>query len=362
MPYLSKLRLLQLKKEYINRQKIKNRITLLNYLRKKRINQINNQLKITNSLHPDVKQWHKHFTPDNIFWLHITSGFNHNYIFALSIQGIYKSNTSGSEWTICLLANNITWYNICCNVTGQYVVASSKKSVIENSTVKRQNIIYQSEDYGETWNTITFELNPNENDYLIKIKYTDRQSFISLSLNGYIYESIDYGKNWVQISTINIWCSSIVCNYNNNLLIVASGYNKGGIYVSKNYGISWTKQMDVICNLITASTCCQYLACTSNSTINGGIYVSNDYGINWNRTLSLSCIWTSITMDCTGMIIYASSCNDGIYFSDNYGISWIKFETTINDWNCLMINEDGNRLVASTLNHSSKVSDIYVYA
>ena len=357
MRYLNKIKLFQLQQEYVKRQNIKNRIAFINHHRKKMIN----ERKLFDGLHPIVKQWRKTSTPDNIFWLHITTCVNHNYIFALSNKGIYKSNDLGFIWTVCLHSDVITWYTICCNTTGQYVVASSKKSVIENSIVTRKTVIYYSEDYGETWILTTTDLNANEPDYLIKINYTDRHSFISLSLNGHIYESMDYGKSWVQISTINSWCSSFVSNYNKKLLIVASEYNKGGIYLSNDYGIQWIKQLDVSCKLITASTGCQYLACTSKSKNNGGVYVSNDYGTTWNLTLELSCEWTSITMDYTGRSIYASSSADGIYFSDNYGVSWVKLETTIDNWNCLIVN-DGSRLVASTLNYSTKVSDIYVYA
>jgi len=353
MRIISNIILRKIQERNSKEQKIKKRIFFINKLRLRSFAQCNVQ--------PKNKSWHKFSFPDNIYCLYITTSSDNKYMFALTTCGIFKSENLGFTWNVCLKNNGVTWYVICSDITGQYIIASAKINVIGDAFY-RKSVVFHSENYGQTWELSSYYSQINDNDYLISMKCSDRQSFVLLSMNGYIYESTDYGKNWVTLSIINSWCSSIACSYTNKLLIVASKYSKGCIYVSKDYGINWIKQLDISCNLITASNCCKYLACTSNSNLNGGIYVSNDYGTTWIRTLSLSCNWTSITMDYTGKSVYASSSDDGIYFSDNYGVSWVKLETVFDNWNCFTVNEDGSRLVASTLNYSKKISDIYVYA
>jgi photosystem II stability/assembly factor-like uncharacterized protein len=350
MRFISYIILRKIRKNYLARQKVKNRNFIINKLRV--LSSKPSNLQIT------VKRWRKYSFPDNVYCLCITSNANNTYMFAITTCGIYISNDLGFVWTSCFSTNTVTWYCICSDITGQYIIASAKINNIED-ILYRKSVVYYSDNYGQTWNLSSYHSQMNENDYLISIKYTDRQTFVLLSMNGYIYESTDYGKNWNTLSVIDSWCSSVT--YNNKLLTVACGYANGGIYLSDDRGVLWVKQTDIKCKLLSASFSCQYLACICNSNPNGGIYVSNDYGAVWNRTLPLCIDWTSITMDYTGKSIYASSSNKGIYFSDNYGVSWIKLETNTIDWNCSIVNNDGTRLVASTLNYSTKVSDIYVY-
>jgi photosystem II stability/assembly factor-like uncharacterized protein len=308
--------------------------------------------------------WYKTNSPNNVIWISITSDSNCKYIYALSKQGIYKSTDYGNAWTISLTNENedTQWVSVCSDMSGKYIVAFA----IINTSI-RQNILYYSNNFGEIWNTSSHTI--NSTDYLTSITYNDKPSFISVSFNGRIYESVNYGESWSKISAINTLCSSILSNYNNKFLYVSSCYGNRGIYISNDYGKTWKKQCNLICNLLAGSFCCKYLVATCNTKNMEGIHVSNDYGQTWTKTLSIKGYWSSIVSNYSGKYLGAICKSDehgGIYLSYNYGISWIKNDTTINDTtiddlNYLILSDNGSLLFASASNCQNNTSNIYLY-
>jgi len=280
----------------------------------------------------------------------IISNYNCEYMYAVSNQGIYKSMDYAKTWTISLENKNVQWITICSDTSGKNIIAGA----ILNITLERQNILYYSNDYGNTWNTSTHTIYTN--DYLTSITYNDKPSFIAVSFNGRIYESINRGKSWELISVIQTLCSSIVTSFINQSLYVSSFYGNRGIYVSVDYGKNWIKRCNIICNLLAGSFSCQYLAATCNTRKMEGIYVSCDYGKTWNRTLTIKGDWCCLVSNYTGQCLGAickSPAVEGIYVSSNYGESWVKIDTEITGWNSLILNDTA--LFASTFN------DLYLY-
>ena len=291
-------------------------------------------------------------------WLFLCVNLTCDIIYALSTNNIYKYD---STWINVFNEEYVSFSNISCNTTGKNVIISGIKRVKQDSVItERTSVVYYSDDYGVSWcliysnnNTIT-----NINDYIISIKCTNKPSFIILSLNGYVYE---YDKSWKQLMCLNSWCSSIISNYKNNLLMISSGYMNGGLYISYNYGISLIKQSSLNFNVLTSNIDCKYVYAICNSKPTQGIYISSDYGKSWNKTLSVNTILTSIYCNNSGKFIVATS-NAFIYVSNNYGISWFKHETAAKDWNSSIINEDGTLIIGTTLNYAKQMSGIYFFS
>ena len=295
----------------------------------------------------------------NGHWLNMCVNLTCDVMYALSTNNIYKS-TKESIWFNMFNAEYVSFSNISCNPTGNHVLVSGIKRVKQNNTiVERTTVMYYSDDYGTSWSLIYSNNNTNStiNDYIISIKCTTKPSFIILSLNGYVYE---YDKTWKQLMCVNSWCSSIVSNYTNKLLMISSGYMNGGLYISCDYGLNLIKQSTLNFNVLTSSIDSKYVSAICNAKTTQGIYISDDYGKSWNKTLSINTMLTSIYCNTSGKFIVATS-NKCIYVSNNYGVSWFKHETTVNDWNSSIINEDGTLIIATNLNYTIKMSDIYFF-
>ena len=112
-------------------------------------------------------EWIKTNTPDNIHWLYLVSDLKCQYIYALSNQGVYKSNDYGNIWknTLTYETPNISMFSICCDMTGKHIVVFAVIITANN----RQNMLYYSNNFGEIWNVSEHTL--ISNDYLISITY-----------------------------------------------------------------------------------------------------------------------------------------------------------------------------------------------
>ena len=101
--------------------------------------------------------------------------------------------------------------------------------------------------------------------------------------------------------------------------------NLGFIWVSNNYGATWTRKMtDSGRNWISISvgSTGQYMIANINST--GGTYTSSNYGVTWNQT-TLTQSMKNCTIPGSGEIMYTIDSNNVLYHSTNYGVNWTSF-------------------------------------
>ena len=298
-------------------------------------------------------------------WLTLCVNITCNIIYALSTTNVYKykwsnMDTDNGSWSNQFTEEYVSFSNISCNPSGKKIIVSGIKRVKrDNAIVERTTVIYYSNDYAATWTLIYSNNNNNStsnvNDYIISVKCTSKPSFIVLSLNGCVYE---YDKSWKQLMHVNSWCSSIVSNYPNKLLIISSGYMNGGVYISYDYGLTLVKQSTLNFNVLVSSIDSKYISAICNAKPTQGIYISGDYGNSWNKTLSVNVMLTSIHCNNSGKFIVATS-NTCMYTSNNYGMTWLTYETDIHDWNSSTVNEDGTLIIGTTLNYATNISNVY---
>jgi len=108
------------------------------------------------------------------------------------------------------------------------------------------------------------------------------------------------------------------------------------IYISNNYGSSWTTSTITFPSNISTNT--NWAGLTMSSTgqhlaailITGAIYTSNNYGVTWSNSNNspTNGIWDSISMSSSGKYVTASGANSSFspvtYLSNNYGASWTQ--------------------------------------
>ena len=131
--------------------------------------------------------------------------------------------------------------------------------------------------------------------------------------NG-IYVSTNYGATFTKIVT-NINASQSAISDSGQYMYVACN-NIGRLYYSSNYGTSFTS--------VTIGSNVSGISCSSLGnnvyacdTTNGGIYVSTNYGITWSNIVSVGTNLTAIKSNFTGTTAYMTSTSTGKAYSYN---------------------------------------------
>jgi len=197
-----------------------------------------------------------------------------------------------------------------------------------------------STNYGQNWiQTINSAKNWNSISMSSSGQY---QTACENDSGGSLFVSSDYGNNWTQLglTTGYEWLNVSISSTGQYQSAIAYDGSVYYIYVSSDFGASWSEKFDYTPRLtgISVSASGQYQsACADNS---GSIWISNDYGNNWTQVSSTSSNeWKSISVSASGQ--YQTACmNDGttnyIYTSSDYGNNW-----TVNSY------EPGNGIISS---------------
>lgn len=104
----------------------------------------------------------------------------------------------------------------------------------------------------------------------------------------------------------------------------------GDIYVSSDYGTSWT----ITANMGNANTNCISISYSGQyQTASNGIdiFVSNDYGITWSQSSIVGSNQIFVCISLTGKYQLVISLGDTFYRSENYGQTWIKYTNENSD-------------------------------
>jgi hypothetical protein len=247
------------------------------------------------------------------YWNHISISSSGQYQTAETRHGsnnshnIYVSSDFGISWSLKKSITLAYSSSISVSSSGRY-----------QSFVAESEYIYNSANYGVTWNPVDAVRSWNG------ISVSSTGQFQSAIVNGgYIYTSSDFGIAWTskKTDTTRIWRSISVSSTGQYQSAVESG---GNIYTSSDFGVNWTPKDSVrTWRFISLSSTGQYQSVTVDSS---SVYTSSDFGNTWTlRTTGLpSGNWYSISVSSTGQ--YQSATFDGagglIYFSRDYGATW----------------------------------------
>jgi len=220
-----------------------------------------------------------------------------------TIDGKYQYVTSGSNGSGINISNDYgqTWNFISFN-NGEYsynniifsIKSSSDGKNVYLSTYNRDvscNAIFISNDYGETWPIIYSNISNNFSlnyEYLniFKIDTSSNGSFITFTnYDNKILFSNNYGETFNDYNDSpilkNIYPPKCSSSGEYQISFVPNNY----IIYSNNYGSTWNK-INIIDNWRSCaiSLTGQYQSCINN---NGLLYISNDYGKTWNYSINL---------------------------------------------------------------------------
>lgn len=126
---------------------------------------------------------------------------------------------------------------------------------------------------------------------------------------------------------------------------MAAVVEDGQIYVSSDFGITWTPRESNRNwrGIAMSANGKQLVAVARNETI----YISNDGGITWSPRES-SRTWQAVASSADGQNLVALVSGGQIYTSTDYGDNWLPRESN-RVWWCVASSADGSKLVAGVL-------------
>ena len=212
-----------------------------------------------------------------------------------------------------------------------------------NGSVRAQNITFQDgtvqqsasnfqqawSQFGQNWTKTSL---PTGSWYQCALSYSGQYQLV-VSNNGpsAIYMSSNYGQTWTSLaSQTSSSAGWSYCNISSSgqymSAVYQAGGTAGGFYLSSNYGQTWnyitvtTVQLDAF----AMSSSGQYMTCTPSYGVASYVYISSNYGQNWvPSTLYLTTADNAFSASMSGSGQYQIvSSNTKIYLSTNYGVSW----------------------------------------
>ena len=228
---------------------------------------------------------------------------------------IYVSSNYGQTWaTAVTLSGTTTFNDISMSSSGQY------QSITTNSTS-----IYISSTYGQTWSTITVSAIPNH----ISISGSGQYQIATSGSN--VFLSTNYGQIWSNYTGLNLGTGNTSCSISGNgqYMIVAARNAYGGtgwVYTSNNYGQTWVYNSGLGASgdnigQIAISYSGQYQTLASNAHL-GTVFVSSNYGQSFTSVgVSGTNYFRGAAMSTSGQ--YQIVIAVGTYgYSTNYGQTW----------------------------------------
>jgi photosystem II stability/assembly factor-like uncharacterized protein len=272
--------------------------------------------------------------------------------------GILRS-INGIDWTKTS-APDKSWRNIYVSSDGSIMFATDI------------NNIWNSKDYGITWNNTNVVISSTNSLGLSSLAFATNNIYLTVDFSGVAISLDSSFNNWYYTSAPSGYYDSIAISsfINNNLRIIcatqisaqvypAPAQSDGNVYISNDGGNSWIKQTGLPStswgNIVMNSTGLKIII---NDSTNGNLWQGDSIDGNiWT--------WTQMTGLPTGSSIsYALACNsngnilsaagNNIYNCNNSTINWTinsNLPTANSQWQCVSTNSlSGQYIVAGNMN------------
>ena len=255
-----------------------------------------------------------------------------------TLTGKYISDISVTNSAIFAVSKNDTLFrstNVGASWIGMNVKNCSLISARDSLIIVTYPTIQLSRDGGESWTDITSGLIGKVSKLSVNCSAVLNNILFAGTEEDGIFLSADYGVTWTAsnrglespiIRTMRVQGNSIYAGTSS--AIVGGKLKAGGLFVSTNSGLQWTSTgltsdtTDIICATIT-----------DNLIIVGGgeqgLFLSTNNGINWvaiNLGLANQYV-TSLAV--SGNNIFAGTSSGGVFLTKDNGVSWSAFNSDL---------------------------------
>ena len=272
----------------------------------------------------------------------------------LTATQLYSSTDYGITWTTAGSATGATTFvqSMCCSKDG--------KCVYFHLAAGGTNTLVKSLDYGATTTSSAPILSVTSGaGYWITC--SDNGKIVYSTGDSCFGRSFDNGATWTSNTSIAVGGSSIslsgfqmrgiCCSGDGRYIVLLKGNTSGTgtVYVSNDYGATWTKPTSIVDNK-------KYRACGISSTGQFVIVateendtshmISTDYGVSWNLISGAGSISNIVGACCSSdfrhIALVAGSTTRKLYYSSNYGQTFSdQTDASISaNYNCISCSSD----------------------
>ena len=294
-------------------------------------------------------------------WTNVASSSSGQYLFAIAARvGIFVSSDFGYSFTHSLTLPPLTYKDIAVSSNGQigyiinnggvalyvsndYGITWNAQMSLPDATASPGTSNYMSIacsdsgavvyilatgdaktkislNYGDTWNEPEDDVLSNENLFQVVTDSTGSNATAVSGSNGAVFTTNNNGTTWTRqsLSTIENHFTSVQMSSDGKTILVADSQIVGGIYISTNYGVDFTRLFNapnITIATISASRDMQFIMTNFYDHVNS-TYASSDGGESFELTfLSNDTEVTFFTMASsgTGQLVVAGDFNGGVY-------------------------------------------------
>ena len=197
-----------------------------------------------------------------------------------------------------------------------------------------------SNDFGVTFNPITGITYNSIN----KTTMSSSGQYMAICSSFKLQMSSDYGVTWITTSAPATGYRSVDMSSSGQYIVAAAASGAlPGLFLSSNYGVTWTQVQ------ASGNVTCSISA--SGQYISAGSGYSSDYGVTWNNYVGVLGDITGVVISKTGQYQYINSRNGGtpyIYRSTNFGVTWtLIFSVYLNFRRINSVSYDGKFVYAA---------------
>lgn len=272
--------------------------------------------------------WHECTGMEGYYEVNKIIKVNQTY-FSAGTLGVYKSE-DGIAWTSC---NN--------NIPDTYVM--NLTAINDTLFISTWSGLFFSSDNGENWNIISGGL--PENTYVTSLVKLD-SVYMASTESKKVYQSTDYGQTWNEYFS-NIETYSTVEFIVEDTVILASTIN--GFFKSFDHGQNffyfdgpewvknWTKSNGIL------------YALTEND-----IYFTSDHGDSWS-IVDISNLRLFNSLSVLGSRLFLGSF-EGMYISEDFGQNWAAKNEGLQKTKVLVLSMTGESIIVSSTYEGSFIS------
>jgi len=210
--------------------------------------------------------------------------------------------TSVTTWTNVTSSITMSWgvisrdNCIACNSNGKYVLCAAN--------LNTPKTLYLTSNGGTNWSRIDnagIGLTTSINYYSMAISDTGQYMYVT-DVSGRILKSTNYGVSWSVGHVADTGTTVVSCDGTGQYVLSNGTASSNGMWYSSNYGSTWNSQSGYTNVLaVHISNNASYWVIGQN---NGYVYISTNYGVSWTLIYSTPTLTTETVKATNNGVVY----------------------------------------------------------
>lgn len=175
----------------------------------------------------------------------------------------------------------------------------------------------------------------------------DGQYQIVLNNERYAYISSDFGTTWAKKWHGN-WNTKSVSMSADGMYLSSFSNEGRGSFTSSDYGTTWVLRTNAVSNPYSRASSMdhsgQYRLIQCWNDASAGAWLSKNYGVTWTKVLTTGG-WGSTAISGNGQYMFVAVAGTGIWSSPDYGTTWTKIQTDSGQTRSIAVSYTGQYIL-----------------